>query len=222
MQAQQFRKTVSREVLLDYFLYLPQGYDGVQDFPLLLFLHGGGERGSDLQMLKANGIPRLIAEGQHFPFVIAAPQCPLPYRWPDQIESLAALVEELASTYRIDRRRIYLTGLSQGGCGTWHLGMRYAHLFAALLPVCGYRPYTYGYKEKSLPLRDMPIWTFHGVSDEIVDVSETDKLVEGLREHGSAIRYTRMEGVNHSGCWERVYAMPEIYEWLLQQSRSGA
>lgn len=220
MQAQHFQKTLSREASLHYFLYLPPAYDGTHPFPLLLFLHGGGERGSDLEMLKANGIPRLIAEGQHFPFVIAAPQCPLPYRWPDQIDSLAALVEDLAASYCVDRHRIYVTGLSQGGCGTWFLGMRYPHLFAALLPVCGYRPYTYGYKEKSLPLRDMPIWTFHGALDEVVEVSETDKLVAGLREHGSAIRYTRFEDANHSGCWERVYAMPEIYDWLLQQARS--
>jgi len=219
MQSMHFQKQLMRQAALQYFLYLPPDYADRSDVPFVLFLHGGGERGSDLQMLKANGIPRLIAEGQEFPFIMAAPQCPLPDRWSDQIDPLAALVEEIASSYRIDRKRIYVTGLSQGGCGTWHLGMRYAHLFAALLPVCGYRPYVHGYAEKSAPLRDMPIWTFHGAQDEIVNVSETEKLVEGLRELGSAIRYTRLEEANHSQCWEQVYSMPEVYDWMLRQSR---
>lgn len=219
MQTHHFERTLSVQAALDYFLYLPEGYEQQANWPLLLFLHGGGERGSDLERVKNHGIPRLVAEGAQFPFVMIAPQCPLEYRWSDQVDSLAALLESTIHCCQIDPKRVYLTGMSQGGCGAWHLAMRYPHLFAALVPVCGYRPYTYGYKEKAFPLKNIPIWAFHGVQDEIVEVGETEKMVAALHEHGADVRYTPLPEANHQQCWEQVYAMPELYEWLLRQSK---
>jgi predicted peptidase len=219
MQPQHFEAQLIQQVKLSYLLYLPPEYDQHDVWPLLLFLHGGGERGNDLYRLYNHGIPRLIHEGQQFPFIIAAPQCNLPYRWSDQVDALARLVEALMADYKVDSARIYLTGMSQGGCGAWHLAMRYRHLFAALAIVCGYRPYTYGYAEKLLPLCDLPIWAFHGGKDEVVDVSETEKMVAALEQHGAPVRYTPLPDANHQQCWEQAYALPELYEWLLKQSR---
>lgn len=222
MQARLLDTRITRQARLAYLLYLPPGYEQQAKWPLLLFLHGGGERGSDLGLLARHGIPRLLAEGQHFPFVVAAPQCPLEHRWSDLLETLAALVDALVDGQRVDARRVYLTGMSQGGCGAWHLAMRCPHLFAALAPVCGYRPYVYGYREKALALRDLPVWAFHGLLDEVIDPGETDKMVAALREHGADVRYTALPKANHRLCWERVYAMPELYEWLLAQSRRAS
>lgn len=219
MQPHRFETQLIRQVEMPYLLYLPPEYDQQDTWPLLLFLHGGGERGSDLNLLFNHGIPRLIHEGQQFPFIIAAPQCDMAHRWSDQIDAVAALLESLLIAHKADRHRVYLTGMSQGGCGAWHLAMHYRHLFAALVPVCGYRPYTYGYVEKSLPLRDLPIWAFHGVRDEIVHVSETEKMVAALREHDAQVCYTPLPEANHRLCWEYAYALPELYEWLLKQSR---
>jgi predicted peptidase len=126
-----------RETTIRYLLALPADYDKnpSQKWPLVLFLHGSGERGDELEKVKIHGPPKLVAAGKDFPFVLVSPQCESGNRWNPQ--ELAKLVEHLANTFRIDRQRLYVTGLSMGGAGTWSLVAEYPGMFAAAIPICG-------------------------------------------------------------------------------------
>ena len=170
MKAKKFRRVVEKEVALDYLLYLPAGYHDEPDktWPLLLFLHGAGERGSDLEILKKHGPPRLIAEGEEFPFIVAAPQCPEDTWWNLHVDALELLLDELEAEYRVDTRRIYLTGLSMGGYGSWHLAADNPTRFAAVVPICGGGHKFFGFPQRVRVLKDVPIWVFHGAKDEVV------------------------------------------------------
>ena len=132
-----FKETLSIEAKLNYLLYLPKDYnkDPKKQWPLLIFLHGAGERGNDIDMVKMHGPPMLAEKGKHFPFIILSPQCPKDSWW--TYEPIMDLIEKIESTHRVDSKRIYLTGLSMGGYGTWALIAQYPHKFAAAAPVCG-------------------------------------------------------------------------------------
>ncbi|HTY58438.1 MAG TPA: phospholipase, partial [Bacteroidota bacterium] len=133
---QKFTATVTVEVGSEYLLYLPEGYGGNgKQWPLLLFLHGVGESGKDLELVKRHGPPLLVAQGMEFPFILVSPQCPEDEYW--SVPTLKALIDNLLERYDIDRSRIYLTGLSRGGNGTWKLAIAYPGLFAAIVPICG-------------------------------------------------------------------------------------
>ncbi|MFF3007415.1 prolyl oligopeptidase family serine peptidase [Kitasatospora sp. NPDC057940] len=199
---------------LGYALSLPDGYDeGPGPWPLLLFLHGAMERGEDLAALAVHGPVRQIADGAKLPFVVVAPQCPAHSSWVAEVSALAALVEDVARTYRIDPDRRYVTGLSMGGTGTWALAARYPRRFAAAVPICGS-----GLSEAAPRLVDLPVWAFHGGEDDVVPVAHTERVVEALREAGGPVRFTRYPGVGHDS-WTRTYDDPEVYTWLLAQSR---
>jgi predicted peptidase len=213
---------------LEYWLYSPP-VEHVQDPPLLLFLHGSGERGSDPERVKAHGPPALIGRQPELAgFVVVSPQCPENEWW--QSATLAALVDEvLAAQPRIDRERVYVTGLSMGGYGTWSLIVDYPDLFAAAVPICGGgepnrlnpdQDYEPTFRIASLVgVRDLPIWALHGEDDMVVPVAETILLVEALRALGSEVRLTTYPGVGHDS-WTRAYSDSAVYEWLRLQSRS--
>ena len=122
---QMFQKEITKKVSLKYLLYLPKGYGEKKDqkWPLMLFLHGAGERGDDLNLVKKHGPPKLIDQGKEFPFIVVSPQCPINSWWPEQVDALTALLDEVQSKYAVDADRVYLTGLSMGGFGTWTLAM---------------------------------------------------------------------------------------------------
>jgi len=214
-----FERTVQKTVALDYLLYLPPGYgqDEQKQWPLLLFLHGAGERGNDLDLVKRHGPPRLIAEGKEFPFIVVSPQCPQNSWWNLHVEDLALLLDELESQYRVDRNRIYLTGLSMGGYGSWHLAVESPGRFAAVVPICGAGLPFFGFPARVQALRDVPIWVFHGAKDEVVPLRESEILVEELRKVGGNVRFTVYPDAGHDS-WTETYANPELYEWLLEQS----
>lgn len=218
MEAKSFRKVVEKEVALDYLLYLPPEYDHDEqkNWPLVLFLHGAGERGSDLEVLKKHGPPRLIAEGKQLPFIVVAPQCPVDSWWNLHVESLDLLLDELEAQYRVDKRRIYLTGLSMGGYGSWHLAAHNPTRFAAVVPICGGGLRFFGFPERVRVLKDVPIWVFHGAKDEVVPLKESEILVEELRKVGGNVRFTVYPEADHDS-WTETYANPELYEWLLAQ-----
>ncbi len=120
----------------EYLLYLPEGYaEQEASWPLLLFLHGAGERGDSLDLVNVHGPPKLIEQGQGFPFIVVSPQCPVEQRW--SVKTLDKLLNDIAAQYRVDEDRIYVTGLSMGGFGTWNLAARFPHRFAAIAPICG-------------------------------------------------------------------------------------
>jgi len=215
--AQRLEQEVKIKAELDYLLYIPEEVPGAgKKRPLMLFLHGAGERGNDLELVKRNGPPMLVAEGKTFPFIIASPQCPKDISWsnPEKIIALNALIDELIATYPIDESRIYLTGLSMGGFGTWSLAATYPERFAAIVPICGG-----GNRMEARRLVNMPIWVFHGAKDQVVPTSMSQDMVDALKKKGSDVKFTVYPETGHNS-WVEAYNNPELYEWLLKQNKS--
>jgi len=198
--------TVTKKVELDYLLYLPG--EPAAPMPLLLFLHGSGERGNDLSLVKKHGPPMLIENGTDLPFIVAAPQCPEGRWW--ETGSLAALLDHLLERDDIDIDRLYLTGLSMGGYGTWALADACPGRFAAIAPVCG--PFTWVNPGN---FKNIPAWCFHGAMDDTVPVDDSIRMVRWLRENGADVRFTIYPDVGHDS-WEQAYDGSELYDWLLQ------
>lgn len=195
---------------INYLLYLPKDYEAKDKLPLLLFLHGAGERGSDLNLVKKNGPPRLIEEGKDFPLVVVSPQCPVNERW--NTNTLIALIDEIIANYKIDADRIYVTGLSMGGNGTWRLASEIPERLAAVIPICGW-----GDPFAVCMMGKLPVWTFHGAKDVVVPIGSTDMLVEQLKRCGGNVEYTIYPEANHDS-WTETYDNQKIYEWLLSHS----
>lgn len=202
---------------LPYVLYLPDDYDasGDKKYPFILFLHGAGERGTDLDLVKLQGLPKKLEKGDNLPFIVLAPQCPEDDWWADYRIALIGLVDWALANYRVDEARVYLTGLSMGGCGTWDLATLYPNRFAAVVPICGWGDGLFGYPERLKRIVHMPVWTFHGDADEIVPIKATQWLVDSLKECGGNVQFTIYPGVGHDS-WTETYNNPELYEWFLK------
>jgi predicted peptidase len=200
------------KVTMKYLLYLPKDYEQKPSWPLMLFLHGRGERGDDLALVKRNGPPKLIEEGKQFPFIVVSPQCPDEKSW--EPFELTALLDEMVEKYKVDQDRIYLTGLSMGGFGTWDLATRTPSRFAAIVPICGG-----GDPRRAKALANLPVWVFHGAKDTLVPYQRSEEMVEALKKNGGNVKFTLDPEAGH-GVWNKAYAMPELYEWLLQQKRT--
>jgi len=201
---------------MEYLLFLPESYaqSANQEFPLILFLHGAGERGSDLDSVKRHGIPKIVETNPDFPFIAVSPQCPEDSWWTSELHTINGLIEEVVEKYKVDTSRIYLTGLSMGGFGTWSLASMYPERFAAIAPVCG------GGEVRQIlrSLTEMPIWTFHGQKDDVIPFSRSEEIVTALKKHGSSIKFTIYPEAGHDS-WTETYDNPELYEWFLKHSR---
>lgn len=210
--------TITRSFRLPYLVYLPPNYQLSDEkrWPVVFFLHGAGERGADLGALGKYGLVRQAKEGQDFPFILVAPQCPLDWTWDRSLEELDLLLKEIIADYRVDVEQIYLTGLSMGGYGTWHWAVRQPNAFAALVPICGGTMPLMGFPEKIATLKHVPIWVFHGEDDQVVPVARSQELVEVLAALDAPIRFTKYAGVGHHS-WDRAYNEPELIPWLLKQ-----
>ncbi len=209
------KETVSVENL-QYYLYFPKEYEEVENdkFPLLLFLHGGGEAGGTLEDLKTNGPPKLLAEGKEFPFLILAPQNPYKRKWWNT-RAVMQLLDTIIGTNRVDVDRIYLTGLSRGGGAAWELAVQYPDKFAALAVVCGMTPVPYA----AWINKNMPIWVFHGTEDKSIPISESQNMVNKLEEMDYDVTFTKYDGVGHNA-WVQAYNTEELYEWFMRQKRT--
>jgi len=195
-----------------YLLYLPDGYGaGDRQWPLLVFLHGAGERGEDLDLVKLHGPPKIVENRKDFPFVVLSPQCPKDSWWSPPL--VKALIDGVIEKYRVDRTRIYLTGLSMGGFGTWSLASDYPDLFAALLPICGG-----GDPTKAERLKEIPAWIFHGARDPVVPVHRSTEMKDALQACGADVTLTVYPNVGHNS-WTRTYENEEVYDWLLAQRK---
>ncbi len=201
---------------LDYWLYLPKGYSNRKSFPLVIFLHGAGERGG-LERVKLQGLPRLIDEGQHYPFIMAAPACPLNEWWQSYLHTLNSLLDSLLANYAIDAQRVYLTGLSMGGSGTWHWAMHNPERFAAIAPICGFGVSLLQPEGWEARLASVPIWAFHGAKDKVVKPIESRKLVRAARKAGGEVKFTLYDNADHNA-WDETYSNSELYRWLLSHS----
>jgi predicted peptidase len=204
---------VTREVELDYLLYLPKVREespgGV--LPLLLFLHGSGERGNDLTLVKTHGPPHVVETGMELPLVVLAPQCPADSSW--HADSLMALVDHTIEHHDIDTKRVYVTGLSMGGYGTWILAGEYPERFAAISTVCA--PYA---SLDPVRLRHTPVWCFHGAMDDVVPVEHAIHMVRRIRDAGGDVRFTVYPDAGHDS-WTQTYGQTALYEWFLTHSR---
>lgn len=211
--SQHFEREITKTVSAEYLLYLPQGYEEDQDkkWPLMIFLHGSGERGDDLKKVAKHGPPKLVEQGKEFDFIIVSPQCPHGGWW--NVEMLNAFYDDIIEQYRVDTNRVYLTGLSMGGNGTWNWAVHNPEKFAAIAPVCGWGPDTNYAK-----LKDMPIWAFHGDQDQAVELGKGQKVIDRVTEAGGEPEFTVYEGVGHNS-WDPTYNNDALYAWMLSHSK---
>ncbi|MFH5835520.1 prolyl oligopeptidase family serine peptidase [Proteiniclasticum sp. C24MP] len=217
MKKETFKTTITEELTLSYLLELPKEYthDSSDGFPLLLYLHGMGQRGSDLEQLYDNGIPKLLQEGRNLPFVTLMPQCPETTFWTEESRSLKLLVDDITGKYNIDASRIYITGLSMGGYGTYEMLTRYPDLFAAGIPICGGIGSMYA--RMNMPvLKEIPLWIFHGEKDDVVPVGESREIYGFLKSIGHEnIDLTVYPDLMHDS-WTATYENSAIYDFLLK------
>ena len=211
-----FARTISKRVSGQYLVSLPKGYEAGsgERWPVILFLHGSGERGDDLEQVKAHGPARLVEEGQELPFIVVSPQCPRGEWW--TVDLLNALVDEVLEQYDADPDRVCLTGLSMGGFGTFALGLRHAERFAAIAPICGGGDPVWVRPEHAR----LPVWVFHGAEDDVVRPAESERMVDALRAVGNEVRFTLYPDAKHDS-WTESYANPALYAWFLEQRRGA-
>jgi predicted peptidase len=209
-------------VHLNYLLSLPKGYgeDKAKKWPAILFLHGAGERGADLELLKKHGIPKVAEQRPDFPFVCLSPQCPENNWWVAEslVAGLDAFFNDAVRHLAVDPDRIYLTGLSMGGMGSWQLAGLYPDRFAALAPICGPCPWGLGFPERATLLKHLPTWVFHGAKDTTVPLEQSESIVKVLQAAGGNVRFTVYPEAGHDA-WSETYNNPELYEWMLQHTR---
>ena len=198
---------------LAYYLYYPEDYleEPEKKFPILLFLHGGGESGDSLINVKRNGPPKLIVQGKKFPFLILAPQNPDAKKWWNT-RAVKQLLDSIVEGNRIDKNRIYLTGLSRGGGAAWEMAVQYPDTFAAMAVVCGMTPLPYA----SWINKHMPIWVFHGEKDKSIPIEESETMVAKLKEMGYEVLFTKYPNVGHSA-WIKAYETEALYDWFMKQ-----
>ena len=205
------KKEVIKNIKFDYLLYTPENYDKSKKFPLLVFLHGAGERGDDVSLVGRYGPFKYAAEGKQYPFVMVAPQCKADKYWGNYLESLDLFLDEIIEKYNIDEKRIYLTGLSMGGTGTWHWLMASPQRFAAAAPVCGTGVCWYACR-----IAHKPIWVTHGTADTVVPYDESVRMIKFLKKSGGEPILTPLEGVGHNA-WDYAYT-DELTDWFLKHS----
>lgn len=213
LQEVTFSVTVQNAVSGQYLVYLPDGYEDGEAWPLVVFLHGAGERGYDLEKVKIHGPAKRIEAGHRFPFILVAPQNPPDDWWTKDL--LDGVMADVLDKYAVDRSRIYLTGLSMGGYGTWEYAIRHPDLFAAIAPICGG-----GNLRTVCRIKDVPVWTFHGALDTVIPISESIQMVNALRTCGGDVTFTVYPNAGHDS-WTETYASEEFYEWLLSHQRKS-
>ncbi|MGN7782868.1 prolyl oligopeptidase family serine peptidase [Niabella sp. 22666] len=211
--AQQTAEKLVQET--NYLLYLPENYknDTARKWPLVIFLHGSGESGDDLNKVKYHGPPKLVEAGRKFPFILVSPQAPPRIGW--QVDVLKALLNDLKKKYKVDEDRVYMTGLSMGGFGTWNYAEKYPSDLAAIAPVCGG-----GDTEKAWTLRYMPVWCFHGAKDDVVLPAASISMIDAVRKYNkkAEVKFTLYPDANHNS-WDVTYNNDSLYQWLLSKKR---
>jgi predicted peptidase len=214
---QSFQRTMTVEAKGRLLLYLPAGFDrsGATRYPLLIFLHGSGEAGEDLERLKVLGPPKIVASRADFPFIVASPQARNSIERFDPAV-LNAMLDELLEQLPIDTDRVYLTGVSMGGMWTYAWASQRPDRFAAIAPVCG----TWDPAD-ACRFKDVPVWSFHGAKDDVVPLGGDQATIEAIKACGGDARLTVYPDTGHDA-WTAAYADPQLFTWLLQQRRKPA
>jgi predicted peptidase len=199
-----------------YLLYLPDEFESAKTgLPIMLFLHGRGESDGPLSLVAKWGPPQLAADGDKLPFILVSPQCPREDSWSSETQQarLSELLDSVVEKYHADPNRIYLAGLSMGGSGSWRMAADHPDRFAAVVPICGR-----GDLEDAAKLKELPIWVFVGDQDRVFEANV--QMVDALRKAGSTrVRLTTLENIGHNS-WSAAFASPDLYSWLLKQTRS--
>jgi predicted peptidase len=193
---------------MNYIVAHPENYEGL---PLLVYLHGAGERGRQIDHLYRHGVARMVKEGHDIPAVVLCPQCPAFFIWNNMVKEVKALIDKVAKEYKVNPDRIVLTGSSMGGYGTWFTAMARPDLFAAIAPVCG------GGMAWNAGVLTMPVWTCHGAKDGTVSINQTEEMVAALRTLGRDVTYERLEDYGHNA-WDYAYT-EQLMNWLLSKER---
>lgn len=202
---------------LEYVHYEPEGYDrdGEKKWPVVLFLHGAGERGSDVAKLYKHGPLKAVKAGEEWPFFVIAPQCPEGMNWSAVEPVVWELVQALLDTESLDRDRVYVTGLSMGGFGAFAMAARHPEEIAAIAPICGG-----GDPHSAEKIAHLPTWVVHGALDEAVSITESVQMVLAMRKAGGEPRFTVYPYGGHN-VWTRTYEDPAFWDWLLAQRRGA-
>lgn len=197
-----------------YVKYLPHDFDETKKYPLVFFLHGAGERGTDLDVAMRHGYMKYVREtGKEYPFIFIAPQCPDGKYWGCYTESLLAFLDEICDMLPVDKDRVYLTGLSMGGTGVWMLAMAAPEKFAAIVPVCGSGIYWLGGT-----LTKTPIYIYHGDCDDVVPISNGIEMLTSINKRGGNAKIKILHGVKHDA-WNIAYSDEKLIDWMLQQKK---
>ncbi len=216
-------------------VFTPKGWSRRKKSPVILFLHGAGERGDDNLVQTKVGIgPAILRQQESLPFIVVLPQCPKNRWWTEpemQAQALKAL-DQTVEEFNGDKSRVYLTGLSMGGYGSWVMAEGNPSKFAAIAVVCGgVRPpprinvpqpadglaaSADPYAAVASKVGKTPVWVFHGGADPVVPVTESRKMVEAIKSAGGSVRYNEYEGVGHNS-WDKAYAEAELFPWMLTQ-----
>jgi len=204
-----FEKKVSRNVKINYLLYISKEYDvSYNKWPILLYLHGGKGRGDNLKKLEWYPVPKLMAKNDSLPFIILVPQCPSGEMWTDT-DLLMSLLDEIIDSYRVDKNKVYLAGYSMGGHGTWYLAYKHPNRFAAIAPISGMSNPWWASR-----LKNTPIWAFHGAKDNVVPLRETAEMVKALNAERNMIKVSINSERGHSPPSEEEHL--ELFDWFLR------
>lgn len=227
------RSMIVDQIEYTYQVYVPTEYSSTDVLPVILALHGGGERGRDGLRQTEVGLGKLLRQlDNRYPAIVVFPQVPKGETWQGLGTDIALIaLDQTLAEFPVDRSRVYLTGLSMGGNGAWHLAYHHSVRFAAVIVVCGWISERQGRSGVFFPeigtfdavaqrLKGLPSWIFHGADDTVVSVEESQHMVAALRQVGGTVQYTEFPGVGHR-VWDRAYEMEALSTWLLQQCRES-
>ena len=208
---------VQRSVKLPYLIHVPANYneDQTRRWPLLLYLHGGSARGSDLDKLRTLGLPKRLDKDPEFPFVVVSPLAAEGEIWTD-VEALAGLIDNVQRTHRIDPAAVYVTGHSMGGRGALYMAYKYPQRFAGVIAMSPVSSITAWGKQ----LHKVPLWLIHGAKDEQAPIKDSEELISAIEKAGGKPRFTRLEDRDHFILDQ--YEGPAIIDWLMAQRRTSA
>lgn len=206
---------INKKSNLNAIIHLPEDYHSHSDteYPLILFLHGAGERGHNLELIKRYGIHPYLSI-KNIPAIILSPQCGANYFWDKYLDDIVTLLDEMKKEYKVNHRKIYLIGISLGAYGAWNLAMQLPDLFAALVPIAGGAMLP----QFSYMMKDIPVWAFHGLKDNVVPAEESIKAVNALKNAGGNVKLTLVEDHGHELC-TKVFEREELYTWLFNQNK---
>ena len=210
-------KTININVKVDYkyILEYPRNQPTGKLLPLIIFLHGSGERGDSIDLVRVHGPWYFASENDDFPFIILAPQCREGETWePDKLD---LFLDEIIASHPVDTNRIYLTGLSRGGFGTWDWAFYRPDRFAAIAPICGASNY---HVLNANILKDIPAWVFHGALDDVIPIDFSANLVKRIKSLGGEIKFTVYPYAGHDS-WTETYMNPELYKWFLSHRKTS-